>query len=353
MNAGEARAIASEWLAGERERAGREILGAFFTGSINRMADGDELPATSDDDICIILSSADPSPWRVVKREFRGLVIEPFYLPRERFLSAEIALSDFVLACHLAAPSVIFDPRGILAELKTAMGDRHDRRYWILKRCPAARDHSLALMSWAEGVDALHLLNAIFFHSVQGMSQMLLLADLRDPTVKKSLVKARGVLENYGMEGLRGRIMHLLGADRLSPEDIRRMALDCRAALVEAVRVFRTPFEADNAISACMLPSIETEARDCIEGGFAAEILLWISGLHSLSMYVIENDSDSPSKSGYRDSYVADMGAMGLGSVEEARGRLASARSFFDEVTRACEAIASSNPRAAGTNKEP
>ena len=70
-------------------------------------------------------------------------------------------------------------------------------------------------------------------------------------------------------------------------------------------------------------------------------------------MYIIENDSDSPSKSGYRDSYVADMDAMGLGRVDEASGRLASACSFFDEVTRACEAIVSSNPRAAEANKEP
>ncbi|MDP3179006.1 MAG: hypothetical protein Q8M76_13950 [Spirochaetaceae bacterium] len=344
MKAGEARSIARSWLDVERERASREggsIDGAFFTGSINALADADDFPATSDLDLCVILSSPDPSPRRIVKRAFRGLVIEPFYLPRENFPSAEEALADFSLACHLVEQSVVYDPQGLLRSLQDAMADRYGRREWVLARCASVRDHSLALMSRAQDSDSLCFVNAILTHAIQGMAQMLLLADLRAPTVKQALVRAAELLERLGMPESRDRLLRLLGADRLGERGAEAMAADCATALREAVRVYKTPFPADNSISEHTLPSVESEAMQCIAEGRAREICLWIAQLHSLSLYVIGNDSGSPSKRDFQAVYAADMAALGLGTIEASRRRLAETRSHFDEVMRECEAIAS------------
>jgi len=350
VKAGVARSIARSWLDAERERAiraGESVDGAFFTGSINALSDQDDFPATSDVDLCVILSSPTPSPRRIVKREFRGLVIEPFYLPRENFPSAQAALADFSLACHLVAPSALYDPLGLLGSLRAAMADRYARREWILARCAQARDHCLALMSRAYGSGSLCFVNAILTHAIQGMAQMLLLADLGVPTVKQALVRAAELLERLGMPEPQGRLLRLLGAEglgadrRAADRKAEAMAADCAAALREAVRVFETPFPADNAISEHTLPSIESEAMRCIAEGRAREISLWIAHLHSLSLHVIGDDSDAPSKRYFEEAYAADMATLGMGTIEASRRRLAEIRSHFDEIMRVCEAIAS------------
>ena len=82
--------------------------GAFFHGSVISLPDDAILPATSDVDVMVALADADP-PEKPGKFLYQDVLLEVFYLSRDRPRSQEAVLGQYELAGSLRAPSVIAD----------------------------------------------------------------------------------------------------------------------------------------------------------------------------------------------------------------------------------------------------
>lgn len=346
MNAGEARSIAERWVAGEVARSAGEVLCVFTHGSINWMADEDPFPPSSDLDLVVVVPKVDPVRHRVCKRPYGGIAIEAFYVPRERLLSAEALLADFGLAPNVVNGKVLFDPNRIMEGLRAAMAPEFARRHWVRLRCRALRDHALSLIAAFEWSDRLFHVNGVACHAVGSMAQMALIADLRNPTVKKALVKARDVLAAYGLDEEHRELLRLLGVAELGGEDILTVSSHCRRTLNEACYWLRTPFMGDNCVTIHSRLYLDLDVPACVAEGTGREIFLRLANLYAHAMIAIENDAPAAVLAAARQVYLEDMALIRAATLPEARARVLECRPALERMTRLCDDIVARNARA-------
>ncbi len=339
MNVDEVRSVAGRWVAEEVARSPGEVLCAFTYGSINWMADSDPFPPSSDVDIVVVVPKVDPARHRVYKRLFGGIAVEPFYVPRNRLLSAEALLADFALGPNVVNGKVIFDPDRIMDGLRAAIAPEFARRHWLRLRCRAARDSALPVIAAFQRSDSLSHINGVSCLAVRALAQMALIADLRNPTVKKALVKARDVLLAYDMAEEHVRLLRLGGAAELDNDAILRTASHCRTTLDEACRWLRTPFIGDNCVTVASLPSLDIDVPTCVAEGTGREIFTWIGTLYAHAMIALENDAPAATLAAAKRVYLDDMALIQAATPAEARARMLACRPALERMVDLCDDI--------------
>lgn len=327
-------------------RAQTELLGAFTWGSVNWMAAEDPFPSSSDVDLVVIVPKLDPERHRLRKLSYGGIILEPFYLPSERFLSAEALLADCAIAPNLVDGTVLLDPAGTLQRLRAAMVPELGRRHWVRLRCRDRRDQALSLITALEASDSLALVDGVLCNAVMAMAQMALIADLRNPTVKKALVEARDVFASYGLAGEHHGLLQVLGVVDLRDDEVLAVAAHCRAALQEACRWLRTPFPPDNHISPHSLAALDLDVPTCVKEGKGREIFLWVASLYAFAMVVIQNDAPKETAAAAMQVYLTDMVRVRAAPLAEARARMLACRPALERMTDVCDKILSRNVRA-------
>jgi hypothetical protein len=346
MNAGEARSIAERWVAEEVARSPGEVLCVFTYGSINWMADVDPFPPSSDLDLVVVVPKVDPARHRSCKHLYGGIAIEAFYVARESLLSAEALLADFRFAQNVVSGRVLFDPDRIVGGLCAVMAPQFARRHWVRLRCRALRDYALPVINAFERSDRLFHLNGVTCLAVRAMAQMVLTADLRNPTVKKALVKVRDVLNRYDLAEEHHGLLRLLGTSELDDEAILAASSHCRQTLDEACRWLRTPFMGDNCITVHSRPGLDVDVPACVAEGMGREIFLWVASLHAHAMIALENDAPAAVLAVARQVYVGDMTSVGAATPVEARARMLACRPALEQMVHLCDDIVARNPRA-------
>jgi hypothetical protein len=346
MNAGEARSIAKRWVAEEVARCPGEVLCAFTHGSINWMADEDPFPPSSDLDLVVVVPKVDPVRHRVRKRPYGGTTVEPFYVPHSRLLSADALLADFGLGPNVVSGKVLFDPDRIMDGLQAAVAPKFARRHWVRLRCRALRDEALSVIAAFEQSDSLVYVNAVVCLAVRAMAQMGLLADLRNPTFKKALVKVRDVLDTYDMAEEHRMLVGLIGATQMDDEAILEAARHCRQTLDEACHWLRTPFIGDNCVTVHSRLGLEIDVPACVAKGRGREIFLWVASLHAHAMIAIENDAPATAVASARRVYLGDMARIGAATLAEARTQLLACRPALQRMVGFCDDIVARNAHA-------
>ena len=348
MNAGEARSIAERWVAEEVARFPGEALCAFTHGSINWMADEDPFPPSSDLDLVVVVPKVNPTRHRVRKRAYGGIAIEAFYVPRERLLSAEAILADFGLAPNVVNGKVLFDPDRIMDGLRVAVAPEFAHRHWVRLRYRALRDEALSVIAAFEQSDSLVHVNAVACLAVRAMAQMGLLADLRNPTFKKALVKVRDVLAAYDLAEEHRRLVRLVGATELDDAAILEAASHCRQTLDEACHWLRTPFIGDNCITVHSRLGLEIDVPACVAEGTGCEIFLWVASLHAHAMIAIENDAPATAVAMARQVYLGDMARIRAATLAEARTHMLALRPALERMVGLCDDIVARNAHTIG-----
>jgi hypothetical protein len=346
MNAGEARAIAAQWVTQELERSPGETLCVFTHGSINWMADDDPFPPSSDVDLGFVVPKVEPARHRVFKRTHAGIAIEAFYLPIERLQSAEALLADWALGPNLVNATAPFDPEGIIAGLQRKMRPDFARRRSMALRCRSLREYALAIIATFEHSESLVYLNAVACLAVRAMAQMALLADLRNPTVKKALVKARDVLTAYGLAKEQQSLLRVAHYADLGDPAILSVTSHCRQTLSDASRLLRTSFIGDNCVTVCSLPALDLDVPACVASGTGRELFLWVETLYEHAMIALHNDAPPPLVEAATRVYLEDMARLDSATVAQARTRMLACRPALDRMIEVSDDIISRNANA-------
>ena len=346
MNAGQARSIAKQWVTEELARFPGEVLCVFTHGSINWLEDDDPFSPSSDIDLVVVVPKIDPARHRPCKRPYGGSAVEAFYVPREWLLSKNAVLADFRLAPNVVHGKVLFDPERIMDGLRAAMAPELARRHWLRLRCRSVRDYALPVIAGFERSDSLIYLNAVTCLAVRAMAQMVLLADLKNPTVKKALVKARDVFSAYGMAEEQSKLLSLFGAAELDDASILVAACHCRQTLDEACRWLRTPFIGDNCVTVYSRPSLDVDVPACVAAGAGREIFSWVVTLYAHSMIALENDAPAAVVAAAKQVYLGDMASIRAATPAEARAQMLACRPALEHMVDLCDDIIARNPRA-------
>jgi len=337
-----AKAVARQWII---EEAGNfpGFHGAYFAGSTNWLPAEAPLPPTSDLDINIVFTGPS-APSQRKKFVYENVLLEVIPLSLEQFQSADLILGHYHLAGGFRTPSIILDPSGQLAELQAVVSRDFARRQWVRQRCEHARRRVLAGLAALDQSAPIHdqVIGWIFPTAVT--AHVLLVAGLRNPTVRRRYEAVRELLGEYGQLEFYETLLELVGGAGMG----RTRAEQHLAALAEvfdaAAAVIETPFSFASDISAVARPLAIDGSRDLVERGFHREAVFWIAVTYSRCQKVLAADAPAEMKRRFDPGYRQLLGDLDITSFADRQQRSEQVKAHLAHVWDVAEAIMAVNP---------
>ncbi|MCB0158146.1 MAG: hypothetical protein KDD83_08430 [Caldilineaceae bacterium] len=323
MNAADARALARQWVdANAASIPG--LRGAFLHGSINALADAVELSPTSDVDLMLVLDGTVP-PLKLGKFLYAGVLLEVSYLPSSAVATTEAVLHTYAIAESLRYPGVIYDPSGQLTAVQRAVARAFPQRTWVRVRCEEARQKVLRAAQAVPAAGPYHDRVSAWLFAAGLTTHILLLAGLRNPTVRKRYLAVRTLLDDYGHGAFYATLLGLMGAADLQREQVEAHLLALSAAFDAAGAVLTTPYQ----FAADMRPDARAVAidgsRELVRQGNHREALFWMTAVYSRCMHVLTVDGTPGLPAEHAAGYqrlLADLGIHGAGDLERGAVRI-------------------------------
>lgn len=316
--------------------------GAFFHGSVNWLADDDPFPVTSDVDVMVVLDddarSANPG-----KIRYHDVLLDVSFLASDQLRSPEQVLGRYDLAGSFHNDSIIWDATGSLRELQRAVAASYADRHWVAKRCDDAQDRILGNLAAPEGSRAFpdEVTSWLFATGVQ--CHVLLVAGLRNPTVRTRYVAVRDLLADYDRFAVYECLLHQLGCAGMSRERVERHVALLTEAFAVARTVIRTPFFFAADISDVGFAVAIDGSAESIARGDHREAIFWIAATYSRCMQVFLLDAPALTEQfapGYREL----LGDLGIASPADLREKAEAVRAFLPRLREESDAIMAANP---------
>jgi hypothetical protein len=354
ITTGEARRIAQAWL---REEAPRvpELVGAILVGSTRDRDSEAPHPAASDVDIFLWVDAEVPSDIEYPRNRFAprkllrdGIVLEPSFHDARRVTDAEAVLGDMHLGAAFADPLILFDPTGRLAAVAGAVGPEYCRRRHVQRRLTQVLTLLEAMSPHLRAPD-LPTLAPCWRNTALGMAVMFaanapLVAALRFPTVRRSLVVAHEVLAEAGREDLADALLRLAGSATLSRVEVEDRVTELWPAYDAAVEARRTPVVMDWNVSR------EARALECaaigelVAAGHHREAACPILLLRTAVQGILENDGDEEVRAWSRTGYRRVLASLGIEGDDAFDARGKALQAFVPDLRKGCEEILARNP---------
>ncbi len=351
----EARLAAEVWT---REAAGRhpESVGAILAGSTRTRGPEEPHPPSSDVDLFIFVDAEVPSEildphgrFAPRKLAFRGVVLEPSFHEARPLADPEAVLGDMNLAPLFTEPHLLLDPYGRLAALAAAVKPevlrrRHAQRRLAQALGPPTPRAPPASMQDIPALRAPCWRNAGHAFGVMRCAAATLVAGLRHPTTRRSLVIAREVLLTAGREDLADDLLRLLGSFALSRAEVETLATEAEWTYDVAVAVRRTPVVMDWNVSRDARELERAAVRELIDAGHHREALLHLLLLRTEVQGIIENDGGEQARASSRIGYQRLLAGLGIDGDEAFRARGQALRAFMPALRESCEALLAQAP---------
>ena len=338
----DAKDAARQWVLEEASRDPR-VDGAFFLGSISALPDDAVLPAGSDVDVRILLDQSDVAGLPH-KHLFRGVVLDVAYAPRAEVQSPETVLSTYYTAVHFLRPGIILDPTGHLRALQPIVAREYARRRWVRRRCAQAREQFLASLTRLDPTAPLHDQVFAWLFALLMATHPILVADLRNPTVRRCLAVLGEVLAAYGRPSLHERVLGILGSAAMDRGQVEILLAACAGAFDAAAAVRRTPFPYASNISAFARALAIGGTQEVIAAGFHREAVFWIAAIHNWSQTALYHDASAEVQARFTPVYERLLTALGVPSVAALGERMEHLRRLAPDLWRVTEEIVATNP---------
>jgi hypothetical protein len=342
----DAKNVARQWVA-EASGATPGFLGAFFHGSSNWLADDTELPATSDLDVMLVLDDANP-PVKPGKFIYRGVMLEISYLPVEQVRSVEVVLGDYRLAGSFHTASVIADPTGRLTALQMAVARDYPNRDWVRTRCEQARENALHFLGSVDAAAPLHEQATGWLFGAGVTTHVLLVAGLKNPTVRKRYLAARELLEEYGRLDFHERLLELLGCAQWTRTQAEDHLAELAHAFDAAKTVIKTPYFFASDLSDLARPIAIDGSREMIANGFHREAVFWLVATSSRCQAVFAADAPDEMRERFEPDYLRLLNDLGITSPADLRVRRDQVIAALPGVWAVAETIMAANPEISG-----
>ena len=337
---GEAKSVARAWVA-EQATVHPDLTGAFFHGSGTELPDDVILPAPSDLDVMLVGPPASPV-LRTGKFRRDGVLIEASWLPRSEVRSPEYVLGQYQLAGSFRSPGIILDRDGHLARLQAVVGEQFAWRRWVRTRCAHARDKVLTGYRLSADDSLPHQTMAWLFPAAI-CCHVLLVAGLRNPTVRRRYETTRDLLAEYGQLGLYDDLLGLIGARTTTPDQANAALDELDGVFDDAVSVARTPLPYLADISAASRAVAIDGSRALIAQGSHREAMFWIAVTWSRCMEVLRADAPELATM-HGDAYRMVLARLGIRSFLDLEAGRKRTEALLPRVWEVAEAIMRANP---------
>lgn len=239
------------------------------------MNDDDLLSPSSDVDLYLV-SSADPLPKPPRKLKYRGVVLEVSTRNADSLDDEEAILADHRLAGTFSRYCVAIDTTGQLKRLKSKVVQEFSKRRWVFARC----SESLAMVN--DYLDALHP-EMPFYDQVTVLSfgtgnltDLLTVARLRNPTVRKKYALAGEVLVEMGRADLHEKLLRLLGCEEFTRRQVSDHLDQLSTVFDAACEIDKPSYRFSGDISSSGRKITIDGSQDLIETGHHRDAVFWL-----------------------------------------------------------------------------
>jgi hypothetical protein len=338
----QAKDLAAQWVIEEASKT-PGFYGAYFAGSTNWMHNDAPFPATSDVDIKVVIDDSHPSD-AFGKFLYRDVMLEISYISSDQFQSPDTILGDYPSAAHFTTPNIIADPSGQLTKIQAAVAQNYTNRYWVHRRCENARDWLLTSLQWLNESDPFHDQVFAWLYPTSIPTHIVLVADLKNPTVRRMFVAAREILTKYGYLSLYESMLGILGSVGMRRKQVQDLLGACVEVFDSAKQVIKTPFFGASSISDDARSLAIDGSRELIDCGDHREAVFWIAVTHTWCQKALFNDAPVELQQRFTPSYQRLLGELGVTSLADLQQRTEQLKNLLPRIWEVTEAIIAANP---------
>ncbi|HBI73307.1 MAG TPA: hypothetical protein DDY59_08970 [Lachnospiraceae bacterium] len=342
MKVGISKNIAKEWVI-QRGNKVEGFLGAYFAGSIAEMQEEDELPRFSDIDIMVVVL-ADEAPLKLGKFVYNGVMLEVTFLSWNQISSVENVLVSHHLANSLRSDTIITDPTGCIHKIQSEVSQHFAEKKWVRRRCEHVRNSIENSLKRYNTSVPYHELVTTWLFPTGITTHVLLLAALRNPTVRRRYVAVREVLLEYGHADFYEKLLALLGCAHLTSQRVEEHLDELAKTFDAAVIVAKTPFFFSTDITTIARPIVIEGSRELIQSGYHREAIFWMVATFSRCHKILEADAPLELQQVYAPSFRNLMLDLGFDSTEDFTRRVEEVIRFLPSLWEVTEDILSKNP---------
>ena len=337
----QAREAARQWVIEEGSSI-PGFCGAYTAGSTNWLPDDAALATTADFDVMVVVEDPSSAGNRT-KLVYRDVLLEVSYLGNDQLRSRDLVLGDYHLAPSLRTANILLDPSGHLTGLLAAVSSNYAKRQWVRKRCAHARNRVLDyLRSVNEEVPLRDQVIAWLF-AAGITTHALLVAGLRNPTVRTRYAAVRELLVDYGHLEFHEALSELLGCARIGRERVEQHLGMLTGLFDTAKEAIKTQFPFASEISDIARPIAINGSLNLIERGYHREAMFWIAVTDSRCHKVLYHDAPAETKQRFSHSYRELVGDLRVSSFAEIRRRCEDVERILPRVWELAEAIMEAN----------
>ncbi|WP_280703493.1 hypothetical protein [Kitasatospora sp. GP82] len=341
MDIDTARGAAADWVRREGRRY-EGYRGAYFSGSTVALGAGAALPVGTDVDIMLVIDKP-VGGLKLGKFEHRGVLLEVTHLCWDRIQPAPSVLANYHLAGGLSRDTVIDDPTGELRELQAEVAHSFADEAWVRRRCDNVREKiETALWSfdtsapWHDQVTSWLFPTGVTTH-------LLLVAALRNPTVRLRYLRAREVLADYGLTDRYPGLLRMTGCRNLTGERVERHVDALARTFDEAAALARTPFSFSSDITPAARPIAIDASYDLARRGDHQEAVFWITATFARCHKILATDAPEREHA-LRPAFAELLADLGISSTSDLLARVQETVAALPVVWQTAEEIIAANP---------
>jgi len=341
----QAKEVARQWVM-EEARNIPGFMGAFYHGSTNWLPGDATLPATSDLDLMVVF--AEPPPVKLGKFIYRDVLLEVSYLASDQLQSPARVLSDSHMAGSFREPGIILDPSDELTKLQVAVAAAYAQRQWVYARCEDAKNKILRNLQGLHAADSFHDQVTAWLFATGVTTHVLLVAGLKNPTVRRRYVAVSELLTDYGYTNFYRTLLELLGCADMSRGQVEAHLAALMEVFDTAKTVIKTPFFFAADISDLARPIAIDGSQAMIANGLHREAIFWIVATYSRCQKVLYHDAPAEIQEQFTPGYRHLLGDLGIRSFADLQQRSEQIKAFLPHLWAVAEAIMAANREIEG-----
>ncbi|MER6272513.1 hypothetical protein [Streptomyces sp900105755] len=342
MKVGLARSAAIQWVA-QHARPDAGFRGAYFSGSTVGLPDDAELSPSSDVDIFVVTAQEDP-PAKPGKLRFQNALLEVSYLPWTELASADDVLASYHLAGSFRTDAIIDDPTGDLHKLHAHISRHFAARPWVRRRCQDARHRIETRLAAIDTSAPFHEQVISWLFPTGVTCHVLLVAALRNPTVRLRYLAAREVLTDYGHLSLYPELLNLLGCSHLTAQRVQHHLRELATTFDATVQVAKTPFFFSSDITPTARPIAIDGSQRLIDSGDHHEAVFWIVATFARCHIILAADAPQLHDA-LAPAFQAAVTDLGISSTRDLIHRAEEVTRFLPRLWQTTESVLGSNPK--------
>ena len=317
--------------------------GAYFIGSTVGLPEDSELATGSDIDVALVTSEAAPPP-KPGKLLHMGALLEISVRPWHQLSSIDEVMRSYHLAAGLRVDTIIADPVGDLRILQQNVARHFTEEVWVRRRCQDARE---SVENWLRRIDRSgpwHDQVTAWLFGTGVTTHVLLVAALRNPTIRLRYLAVREVLEEYGRSALCRDLLQLLGCAELAADRVDNHLAALAHTFDAAAAAAKSQFFFSSDITPAARSIAIDGMRDMIRAGNHREAVFWIVATFARCHKILAVDAPQSAQREFAPAFDDVLADLRIFSSDDLIRRADSVVQFLPELWKNAEGIIAANP---------